>query len=83
MNQITAVLSAPSNESGSEDVKSALIELIKLARTGEREHVPQVKSLMPIITETLKHSEVLLHFDLYDCCFMFFFISFSMLAIGI
>eukprot|EP00795_Rhopilema_esculentum_P014391 gene14391-5442_t len=57
INQITAVLSASRNDSGSEDVKSALIELIKLARNGNREYVHEIKGLLPIVTETLKHSE--------------------------
>eukprot|EP00794_Sanderia_malayensis_P003264 gene3264-3745_t len=57
VNEITAVLSARRNESGSEDVKSALVELIKLTRTGAKEYVPNIKNLMPIVTETLKHTE--------------------------
>lgn len=58
MNEIIIVLSASRNAGGSEDVKSALIELIKLARTGDRQFVVKIKSLLPNIMETLKHSEV-------------------------
>ena len=61
MNEVIIVLSASSNTSGSEDVKSALIELIKLARTGDRQYVTKIKSLLPNIIETLKHTEVCYH----------------------
>ena len=58
MTQVAAVLSVPRNENGSEDVKSALIELIKLARTGSRQNVTEIKNLVPVVTDTLKHPEV-------------------------
>ena len=60
MNEIIIVLSASGNASGSEDVKSALLELIKLARTSDRQYVVKIKSLLPNIIETLRHPEVIL-----------------------
>ena len=59
MNEIIIVLSASRNASGSEDIKSALLELIKLARMSDRQCVMKIKSLLPNILETLKHPEVL------------------------
>jgi len=57
MNEIIIVLSASRNASGSEDIKSALLELIKLARMSDRQCVMKIKSLLPNILETLKHPE--------------------------
>lgn len=68
MNEVIIVLSSSSNASGSEDVKSALIELIKLARTGDRQFVQKIRSLLPNIIETLKHSEVC-------CAFVYYLLS--------
>ena len=60
MNEIIIVLSDSRNASGSEDVKSALLELIKLARTSDRQYIVKIKSLLPNVIETLKHPEVIL-----------------------
>ena len=67
MNEIIIVLSASGNASGSEDVKSALLELIKLARTSDRQYVVKIKSLLPNVIETLKHPEVILSCLLKYC----------------
>lgn len=57
LNEISAVLSGPQNTTDSEDIKSALIELLKVIRS--REMVGQrLKQLISPVLSLLKHKEV-------------------------
>ena len=59
MNEIGAVLSAQHGSVDSEDIKSALIELLKAIRSTNSPMVDQkLKNLLPSVLGLLKHSEV-------------------------
>lgn len=58
MNEIGAVLSGPDGSVDSEDIKSALIELLKSIRTLNNPMVAQkLRSLVPSVLALLKHGE--------------------------
>lgn len=59
LNEIGAVLSGLQSTTDSEDIKSALIELLKMIRSTNREMVGQkLKQLIPSVLTLLKHKEV-------------------------
>lgn len=58
VNQISTVLSGSSNSSDSEDIKSALLELLKMIRSGNKELIGhKLKSLLPVVLQLLRHKE--------------------------
>ena len=59
VNQVFTVLSGPQNSSDSEDIKSALLELLRLIRSGSKQLLgPRMKTFLPLVLDLLKHKEV-------------------------
>lgn len=57
-NQISTVLCGP-KDNDSEDIKSALHELIKLVRSWDKQMVsPMLKVILPDVLAQLRHNEV-------------------------
>lgn len=60
LSEIGTVLSGSHSTNDSEDIKSALIELLKLTRSANRDIVGQkLKQLIPSVLALLKHKEVI------------------------
>ena len=77
VNQVFTVLSGPQNSSDSEDIKSALLELLRLIRSGSKQLVgPRMKTFLPLVLDLLKHKEVFFLFKWsQDFLFQFYGIT--------
>lgn len=58
VNQVFTVLSGPQTSNDSEDIKSALLELLKMIRGANKQLLgPRMKTFLPLVLSLLKHKE--------------------------